>query len=188
MVQKAIHHLSNFDTIVEVAVHGEDHAMVIELGWRCAQIIYLSHFYGRDGYRRALLNSIRRHIRVLGQSSRVLGNHYPMTREIAASLRLCFDEQLDWSDDMPAELLAVRPLLDDVPADLARRLGGIVDSDDEGDPLDMWREQARRAAETRRLAAETRRRDSEADYNVLLSRVAERMLDQTAAVTLAKNR
>lgn len=72
--------------------HGEDHAIVIELGWRYAQVIYLSHFYGRDDYRRALVNSIRRHIRVLGQASRVLGIHYPMTQEIAASLKLCFDE------------------------------------------------------------------------------------------------
>ena len=62
------------------------------------------------------------------------GIEHPTTQNIAASLSLCFDEQLGWSvDDTPAELLAVRPLLDDFPADLAGRLGSIVDSDDEGD-------------------------------------------------------
>ena len=42
---------------------------------------------------------------------------------------LCFDEQLDWSvDDIPAELLAVRPLLDDVPPDIADRIGGLLNA------------------------------------------------------------
>jgi len=168
----AIQYVAGFDTIAEVArAHGEDHAIVIELGWRYAQVIYLSHFYGRDDYRRALVNSIRSHIRVLGQASRVLGIHYPMTQEIAASLKLCFDEQLDWSvDDTPGELLAVRPLLDDVPADLARRLEGIVDSDDEGYPLGMWRERWRKKNEIQR-------RKNEADYKKLLADAAEQSLD-----------
>ena len=66
--------------------------------------------------------------------------------------RLCFDEQLGWSvDDTPAELLAVRPLLDDFPADLAGRLGSIVDSDDEGDtPEIALVYQARREREERK--------------------------------------
>ena len=61
-------------------------------------------------------------------SSLVLGKRHPITQKILASLILCFDEQLDWSvDDIPAELLAVRPLLDDVPPDIADRLGDIDD-------------------------------------------------------------
>ena len=52
----------------------------------------------------------------------------PITQKILASLILCFDEQLDWSvDDIPAELLEVRPLLDDVPPDIVDRLQGVLD-------------------------------------------------------------
>ena len=113
---------------------GKDHATVIELRWRYAQAIFRFHFFGHGDYRGDLMKSIRRHIGVLARSSRVLGIEHPTTQNIAASLSLCFDEQLGWSvDDTPAELLAVRPLLDDFPADLAGRLGSIVDSDDEGD-------------------------------------------------------
>jgi hypothetical protein len=68
------------------------------------------------------------------------------------------------------ELLAVRPLLDDVPADLALRLEGIVDSDDEGYPLDMWRERWRKKDEIQR-------RKNEADYKKLLADAAEQSLD-----------
>ena len=56
------------------------------------------------------------------------GKRHPITQKILASLILCFDEQLDWSvDDIPAELLEVRPLLDDVPPDIVDRLQGVLD-------------------------------------------------------------
>ena len=58
------------------------------------------------------------------------GGHKTTCEKIAAN----GGAERGWSvDDTPAELLAVRPLLDDFPADLADRLGSIVDSDDEGD-------------------------------------------------------
>ena len=99
-------------------VLGEDYA-VIELGWRFAQARYLSHFFGHAGFRDDLILSIEGHIDVLGRSSRVLGNHHPTTREIAASLKLCFDEQLDWTlDDDVRKWLYVRRVLDgDFPPD-----------------------------------------------------------------------
>ena len=61
---------------------------------------------------------------LLRNSSFVLGTRHPITQAaVLASLRLCFDEQLDWSvDDIPARLLAVRPSFDDVPPDIGDRL------------------------------------------------------------------
>ena len=57
--------------------------------------------------------------------------------------------QLDWSvEDIPAELLAVRPLLEDFDEDLADQLASIVDSDDERDTLEFaLAHQARRSRE-----------------------------------------
>ena len=90
-------------------VLGEDHAIVIELDWRFAQAMYLSHFFGRAGFRNELILSIKAHVEVIGRSSHVLGNHHPTTRAIAASLKLCFDEQLDWTlDDDVRKWLYVR--------------------------------------------------------------------------------
>ena len=75
-----------------------------------------------------MVDSIRRFTGLLRNSSFVLGLRHPITQRILASLRLCFDEQLDWSvDDIPAELLEVRPLLDDVPPDIVDRLQGVLD-------------------------------------------------------------
>ena len=77
------------------------------------------HFFGHAGFRDDLILSIEGHIDVLGRSSRVLGNHHPTTRAIVASLKLCFDEQLDWTlDDDVRKSLWVRRLLDgDFPPD-----------------------------------------------------------------------
>ena len=122
-------------------VLGEDHAIVIELDWRLSQAKYLSHFFCHDGYRNDLILSIKAHVEVIGRSSRVLGNHHPTTRAIAASLKLCFDEQLGWTlDDDVRKWLYVRRLLDGDfppdPADFHLRY-------DEIDPtLDMVRQKA----------------------------------------------
>ena len=82
---------------------------------------YAAHFFGRAGFRNELILSIKAHVEVIGRSSRVLGNHHPTTRAIAASLKLCFDEQLDWTlDDDIRKWLWVRRLLDgDFPPDPA---------------------------------------------------------------------
>ena len=122
-------------------VLGENHAIVIELDWRLSQAKYLSHFFGHDGYRNDLILSIKAHVEVIGRSSRVLGNHHPTTRAIAASLKLCFDEQLGWTlDDDVRKWLYVRRLLDGDfppdPADFHRRY-------DEREPtLGMMRQKA----------------------------------------------
>ena len=52
-------------------------------------------------------------------SFRFACNHHPTTRAIAASLKLCFDEQLDWTlDDRIRNWLYVRRVLDgDFPPD-----------------------------------------------------------------------
>ena len=91
-------------------------------------VLYKFHFFGRGDYRGLLVESIRRHTALFKNSSLVLGKRHPITQKILASLILCFDEQLDWSvDDIPAELLEVRPLLDDVPPDIVDRLQGVLD-------------------------------------------------------------
>ena len=74
-------------------------------------------------------------------SFRFACNHHPTTRAIAASLKLCFDEQLDWTlDEDVRKWLYVRRVLDGDfppdPADFHRRY-------DERDPtLDMVRQEA----------------------------------------------
>ena len=122
-------------------VLGEDHAIVIELDWRLSQAKYLSHFFGHDGYRNDLTLSIKAHVEVIGRSSRVLGNHHPTTRAIAASLKLCFDEQLDWTlNDDVRKWLWVRRLLDgDFPPDPAD-FHFLSDYDPNDLTLDMMRQ------------------------------------------------
>ena len=101
---------------------------MVELRWYEALVLYKYHFFGFSNSRDCLVDSIRRYTGLLRNSLVVLGTRHPINRRIIASLRLCFDEQLDWSvDDIPAELLVVRPLLDDVPPDIADRLGDIDD-------------------------------------------------------------
>jgi hypothetical protein len=115
--------------------------LLIELDWRFAQANYLSHFFGHDGYRDDLTLSIKAHVEVIGRSSRVLGNHHPTTRGIAASLKLCFDEQLDWThDDDVRKWLWVRRLLDgDFPPDPAD-FHFLSDYDPNDLTLDMMRQ------------------------------------------------
>ena len=124
-------------------VLGEDHAIVIELGWRFAQANYLTHFFGHAGFRDDLIFSIEGHVTMLGRSSRVLGNHHPTTRAIAASLKLCFDEQLDWTlDGDIRNWLYVRRVLDgDFPPDRAD-FPFLSDYDPNDLTLDMMRQKA----------------------------------------------
>ena len=67
------------------------------------------HFFGREDYRRDLLQSITMHGGFHEHSARVLGEDHPLTREIAQGFLTCFDEQLDWSlDDIPGTYLEYR--------------------------------------------------------------------------------
>ena len=96
--------------------------------WNTCQVCGSEYHYSNS--RECLVESIRRFTGLLRNSSFVLGTRHPITQKVLASLILCFDEQLDWSvDDIPAELLAVRPLLDDVPPDIADRLADIDDEE-----------------------------------------------------------
>ena len=80
-------------------------ATLLELRWRYAQTLYKYHFFGYDGYRAILVESIRKHLSVLSQSSRILGEWHPLTLGIAGWLHTSLREQLDWSlDDMPADV------------------------------------------------------------------------------------
>ena len=102
---------------------------MVELRLYEALSLYKYHFLGYSNSRNCLVDSIRRFTGLLRNSSFVLGTRHPITQRILASLRLCFDEQLDWSvDDIPAELLAVRPLLDDVSPDIGDRIGGLLNA------------------------------------------------------------
>ena len=91
-------------TLAERAL-GADHAIVIELNWRWAQAKYRHHFFGHENFRKELIQSICILFHVEENSSRVLGDHHPLTVKIDASMKLCFAEQLDWTlDDFPADL------------------------------------------------------------------------------------
>ena len=70
------------------------------------------HFFGREGYRRMLIDSIGVQVSIHLRSTRVLGIDHPLTRKVAAGFLRCFDEQLDWTlDDIPGEHLAYRARL-----------------------------------------------------------------------------
>ena len=76
--------------------------MVYEFIWRTAQAGYKLHFFGGDRYRGYLITSIEAHVKVLVWATNTLGMVHPMTLEMWDSLKLCFEEQLDWTlDDIP---------------------------------------------------------------------------------------
>ena len=99
-----------------IAAHralGGSHAICIEMHWRIAQSIYKRHFFGGNDYRDLLMASIKGHTTVLRQSTKVLGVEHPTTLAIRASLKLCFEEQLDWTlDDIPRKVFEA---LDEIP-------------------------------------------------------------------------
>ena len=104
MVTEALDYLAERIPLAERAL-GEDHAIAIELGWRCVQAIYRHHFFGKTGFRIELVESVDVLASILDRSARVLGDHHPLTVKIDASMKLCFAEQLDWTlDDFPADL------------------------------------------------------------------------------------
>ena len=87
---------------------GADHTITIELNWRWAQAKYRHHFFGHENFRKELIQSICILFHVGDNSSRVLGDHHPLTENIHASIELCFAEQLDWTlDDFSPDLREV---------------------------------------------------------------------------------
>ena len=87
--------------------------MLVEVLWRISQALYKLHFFGGDGYRDKLIASIDGHAKVLVWTTDTLGIVHPTTLEMWASLKLCFEEQLDWTlDDIPREHIDA---LDEIP-------------------------------------------------------------------------
>ena len=110
-VEEAESHLCDEAGLAERDL-GDDHATTIGLRFQAAQAVYKMHFFGREDYRRDLIQSITMHGGFHEHSARVLGEDHPLTREIAQGFLRCFDEQLDWSlDDIPGEHLAYRARL-----------------------------------------------------------------------------
>jgi hypothetical protein len=110
-VGEARRHLAGEYISAERAL-GADHATTIGLEFQTAQTAYKTHFYGRDGYRLLLAQSIEMHGAIHDHAGRVLGEDHPLTRKVAAAFLKCFDEQLDWSlDDIPSDYLAYRARL-----------------------------------------------------------------------------
>ena len=94
------------------SVLGEDHATTIGLDFQLAQVLYKTHFFGREGYRETLYDAMRIYQGLHVRLKRVLGVNHPLTHKVAAGFLRCFDEQLDWSlDDIPGEHLAYRARL-----------------------------------------------------------------------------
>ena len=92
-------------------IYGESHAICIEIRWRMAQGFYKRHLL--HGYRDALMSSIESHVEYLRKSTFLLGIEHPTTLAIRASLKLCFEEQLDWTlDDIPRRIFEN---LDEIP-------------------------------------------------------------------------
>ena len=99
---------------------GESHVMVYEFLWRSAQATYMFHFFGFGGnvydvpvYRSQLIASIKGHGSALVWMTKTLGAKHPMTLEIRASLKVCFEEQLGWTlDDIPRGYIEA---IDEIP-------------------------------------------------------------------------
>ena len=112
LVTEAVKHLVTSHSAAERALGGSN-AVCIEMHWRTAQSIYKQHFFGGNDYRDLLMASIDGHMKFLVQSTEVLGVDHPTTLAIRASLKLCFEEQLDWTlDDIPREHIDA---LDEIP-------------------------------------------------------------------------
>ena len=85
---------------------GGNHAICLEMRWCVARAEYRRHFFGEDDCRSRFISSFGMHMEVLRDSTNILGVRHPTTRGIRASLKLCFEEQLDWTlDDIPREIL-----------------------------------------------------------------------------------
>ena len=92
---------------------GENHVMIYEFLWRSAQATYMIHFLGLNAYRGQLIASIEGHVDALVWMTNTLGAKHPMTLAIRASLKLCYEEQLDWTlDDIPRKVFEA---LDEIP-------------------------------------------------------------------------
>ena len=90
---------------------GESHAICIEIRWRLAQGFHKRHLL--NGCRAALMSSIESLVERLRQSTSIFGIEHPTTLGIRASLKLCFEEQVDWTlDDIPREHIDA---LDEIP-------------------------------------------------------------------------
>ena len=116
-VTEAVKHLVTSHSAAE-RVFGSSHAVCIEMHWRTAQCLYRRHFFGGNDYIDELRASIDGHMKFLGQSTEVLGVEHPTTLGIRASLKLCFEEQLDWTlDDIPREFIEKLDWLPRYPGD-----------------------------------------------------------------------
>ena len=96
LVDEALHHLGGlYDKVKQF--YDVTHPLLIEWRWRTTQAFYKRHFFGDTGYREELIDSIQSQIVFLRQSSHILGIEHPTTLEMWASLKFCWEEQLDWT-------------------------------------------------------------------------------------------
>ena len=110
-VEEARRHLSG-EYVLAGRDLGEEHATTIGLYFQSAQTLYKLHFFGGEGYRRMLIDSLGMHSGIHVRSGRVLGVNHPLTKKIAVGFLMCFEEQLDWSlGDIPSDYLAYRARL-----------------------------------------------------------------------------
>ena len=112
LVDEAATHIASWYQPAERSL-GEEHAICLEMRWRLAQASYRRHFFGRSDYRIDVVATIGMFIGFFYQSVDTLGIGHPTTLEMWASLKLCFEEQLDWTlDDIPRENIDA---LDEIP-------------------------------------------------------------------------
>ena len=92
---------------------GGNHAICLEMRWCLARAEYARHFFGGDDCRSRFVNSFGLHMEVLRDSTNILGAQHPLTCGVRASMKVSFEEQLDWTlDDIPDEIFDVSiPLL-----------------------------------------------------------------------------
>ena len=108
LVVEAVIFLVHSYHMVERAL-GERHAVALEWKWRLAQAEYRRHFFGEEreyDFRSSFINSLGMQMEILRDSADILGRHHPLTLGVVAAVKLCFEEQLDWTnDDIPDDIL-----------------------------------------------------------------------------------
>ena len=112
LVDEADEHIATSGNTM-LRVLGRSHLLYHEFNLCAARSSYKLHFFGKDRSREWLIETIEGQTQSLRLSTKILGVEHPTTLAIRASLKLCFEEQLDWTlDDIPRRIFET---LDEIP-------------------------------------------------------------------------
>ena len=112
LVDEADEHIATSGNTM-LRVLGRSHLLYHEFNLCAARSSYKLHFFGKDRSREWLIGTIEGQTQSLRLSTNILGVEHPTTLANRALLKLCFEEQLDWTlDDIPRGHIEA---LDEIP-------------------------------------------------------------------------